>query len=954
MVQGDSALDIKTIKKRFLGLNRERLRRTRDVLRSRQRDVMDVLTLLFHANHPSFPGYVSKNTPVGVADYQPSKITLDAAKKLVRSFDYKKKALPRYDIHSMFLMGSSGTIAYSESSDFDIWLCHRPDLSGPQLDELQHKAEAIEKWADEYGLEVHFFLMDAEKFKEGSVVELSVESSGSAQHHLLLEEFYRTGLLLAGRYPVWWLVPPKEEKNYDAYVDRLKLRRDIRDGETIDFGGLPDAPAEEFLGAALWQLYKGVDSPYKAVLKLMLMETYASEYPDVRLLCTQFKQEIHDGEIDMVSLDPYIMLYKKLANYLDGEEQKEKLELVRRCFYFKVNEQLGKPVDEKYMTWQREVMEELTASWGWTNTYIAMLDTRAEWKINRVIEERGSLVGALTQGYQFLSKFARDHVQLSMISQRDLHILGRKLYAAFERKAGKIKIINRGISDDVVESHLTFYRVGGDGGWMLFRGNISNDEMRNHKPLKRAHSVVELTAWCFFNKLADDRTVVVLQGKEINISMNEVRSINRLFDNLFPGGQLVSSSMDDLTDTPRMIRAALLVNVADEVVDSHVRDGKHMTSNRTDALSYGGVCNNLINSFDFVFQTSWQEVLTFRYTGPKGVLECLRAYFQWTPRSRGVEPPPVKIQCDVSGRAMVIQKRVEELFDDVKSCFYSGSHPETVRYLFCIGRSYYLLLIQNDVLSYTQHDAIPELLNKLSEPAEQFTTVVADRHALKNTLMPMVYRLNKEGVIQVFYQVDGASVDVYVVDENGSLYYHRADDQNPEVLLNQYRRFFDSVTYRQMIQRGDAPVGSAEEGMPKIQFFQAGRGREGRLMLQRKTVERNVAAGGYFNLQVIGEDAGDGKPMFTIYCNDVELTSLEFGDGLFGEVARHVLEQRKSGLLYPIYITDIDMPATMLGKDSSMSTQTINYLNYKRFIEAKLNAELKAMGKRASNPDQVA
>ncbi len=948
-------MDIKTIKKRFLGLNRERLRRTREVLRSRQRDVMDVLTLLFHANHPSFPGYVSKNTPVGVSDYQPSKATLEAAKKLVRSFDYKKKALPRYDIHSMFLMGSSGTIAYSESSDFDIWLCHRSDLAGPQLDELQHKAEAIEKWADEYGLEVHFFLMDAEKFKEGNVVELSVESSGSAQHHLLLEEFYRTGLLLAGRYPVWWLVPPKEEKNYDAYVDRLKLRRDIRDSETIDFGGLPDAPAEEFLGAALWQLYKGVDSPYKAVLKLMLMETYASEYPNVSLLCTQFKQEIHQGEIDMVSLDPYIMLYKKLAGYLGGEEQQDKLELVRRCFYFKVNEQLGKPVDNKYLTWRREVMEELTASWGWNRAHMAMLDTRAEWKINRVIEERRSLVDALTQGYHFLSKFAREHVQLSMISQRDLHILGRKLYAAFERKAGKIDIINRGVSDDVVESHLTFYHVGGDGGWMLFRGNMNSEDVRSARPLKRAHSVVELIAWCFFNKLADDRTVVVLLGKEITINMNEIRSITRAFDNLFPGAQLAPSQMEDLTDSPRMIRAVLMVNVADETMDVHVREGKHMTSNRTDALSYGGVCNNLIHSFDLVFQTSWQEVLTFRYTGPQGVLDCLRAYFQWTPRSKGMAPPPVRIQCDASGRAMVIQKRVEELFEDVSDCFYSGSHPDTVRYLFCIGRSYYLLQVENDALVYSQHDAFPDLLNKLSEPLDHFTPVVVDRHsASANILMSMIYRLNKEGVIQVFYQVDGSAVDVYVIDEKGALYYQRAENQDPEVLLNQYRRFFDSVTYRQMIQRGDsAGVDDVTSG-PQLEFFQTGRGRDGKLRVQTKVVGRNARSGGYFNLQVIGEDVGNGKSMFTIYCNDVEMTSLEFGDGLFSEVARHVLEQRKSGLRYPIYITDIDIPANLLSKDSVMSLQTINYLNYKRFIEEKLNTELKAIAARKGGAGQVA
>jgi len=915
---------------------------------------MDVLPLLFHANHPSFPGYVSKHTPVGVADFQPSHNTLDAARKLVRSFDYKRKALPRYDIHSMFMMGSSGTIAYSEGSDFDIWLCHRSDLSGPLLNELQRKAEAIEKWAEEYGLEVHFFLMDAEKFKQGNVVELSVESSGSAQHHLLLEEFYRTGLLLAGRYPVWWLVPPSEEKNYDAYVERLKLRRDIRDSETIDFGGLPEAPAEEFLGAALWQLYKGVDSPYKAVLKLMLMETYASEYPNVSLLCTQFKQEIHDGEVDLVSLDPYIMLYKKLAVYLSGDDQHEKLELVRRCFYFKVNEQLGKQVDEKYLTWQREVMEELTASWGWDRVYMAMLDTRAEWKINRVVDERRSLVDALTQGYQFLSKFAREHVKMSMISQRDLHILGRKLYAAFERKAGKIDIINRGVSDDVVESHLTFYHVGGDGGWMLFRGNVSSEEARTAKPLKRTHSVVELTAWCFFNKLADDRTVVVLMGKEISINMNEIRSINRVFENLFPGAQLMPSSMEDLVDSPRMVRAALMVNVADETMDVHVREGKHMTSNRTDALSYGGICNNLINSFDFVFQTSWQEVLTFRYTGPKGVLDCLRAYFQWTPRSKGVEPPSVRIQCDSSGSAMVIQKRVEELFEDVRNCFYSGGHPETVRYLFCIGRSHYLLQIENDALVYSQHDTFLDLLNRLSDPVDRFTPLVVDRYALNNTLMPMAYRLNKEGVIQLFYQVDGNAVEVYVVDEKGALYYHRAEDQDPTVLLNQYRRFFDSVTYRQTIQHGDTPTAANEAGGPQIQFFQAGRGRDGRQRLQQKVIESDVRGGGYFNLQVIGEDVGNGKSMFTIYCNDVELTSLEFGDALYSEVARHVLEQRKSGLLYPIYITDIDIPATLLGKDATMNLQTINYLNYKRYIEAKLNAELKAIASQSGSAGQVA
>ena len=230
--------EIDVTKKRFLALNNERLRRTRETLRSRQRDVMDLLPLLFHINNASFPGFVSTETPAGICEYTPTKTSVDAGKKIVRNFSFQRRALPRYDIHALFLMGSCGSIAYNAHSDFDIWLCHRPDLDQEQLKLLQQKASAIEEWAESCGLEVHFFLMDADKFREGANVELSAESSGSAQHHLLLEEFYRTGLLFAGRYPLWWLVPPQEEPNYKNYTRNLIHRRFIRESEVIDFGGM--------------------------------------------------------------------------------------------------------------------------------------------------------------------------------------------------------------------------------------------------------------------------------------------------------------------------------------------------------------------------------------------------------------------------------------------------------------------------------------------------------------------------------------------------------------------------------------------------------------------------------------------------------------------------------------------------------------------------------------------
>lgn len=49
--------------------------------------------------------------------------------------------------------------------------------------------------------------------------------------------------------------------------------------EWLDLGGLSSLSAEEYFGASLWQLYKSIDSPYKAVLKTLLLEAYSTGIP---------------------------------------------------------------------------------------------------------------------------------------------------------------------------------------------------------------------------------------------------------------------------------------------------------------------------------------------------------------------------------------------------------------------------------------------------------------------------------------------------------------------------------------------------------------------------------------------------------------------------------------------------------------------------------------------------
>jgi adenylate cyclase, class 1 len=202
----DEGLDRKQLaqlKQRFLNLNQQRFERACTSLSERQQQFILLLPLLFHVNHPMLPGYISGSTPAGIYGFKPDKETLRMARILARSFQYTRDFTEKtLGIEALFLMGSAGSIAQSDTSDLDIWVCHNPHLNSAQYQALERKCELISQWAAQYiHLETHFFLMTGDSFQNGKCSNLSSEASGSAQHYLLLDEFYRTALWIAGKVP---------------------------------------------------------------------------------------------------------------------------------------------------------------------------------------------------------------------------------------------------------------------------------------------------------------------------------------------------------------------------------------------------------------------------------------------------------------------------------------------------------------------------------------------------------------------------------------------------------------------------------------------------------------------------------------------------------------------------------------------------------------------------------
>lgn len=932
-------VDFEGVKSRFLHLNQARLQRARMALAGKQRDVLDLLPLLFHVNHPMLPGYAGNEVPAGVWGFEPKRRTLTVAQALAGNFTYHSVMEETLPIHAIYLMGSTGTVAHTEGSDFDLWLCHDPALQEAAITDLQRKASLIEEWALDSGLEIHFFFINAEEFRQGKLGDLTSESCGSAQHSLLLDEFYRTSVLLAGKYPLWWLVPPEYEAAYEVYLSVLQNKGVNYSSDCIDFGGLAHIPAEEFFGAALWQLSKGIDAPYKSILKLLLIEAYASEYPGIKSLSKRFKQSVYDGDTNPERLDPYLMMLEKVSDYLLDNGESSRLELARRCFYFKAGISLSEDTQSRRHDWRRMLLKGLAWTWNWTDEDLMEMDAQATWSVHRVIEERQILFEALLISYRSLSDFVRKYAGLSMISQRDRTTLGRKLYSAFERKAGKVDMINRGIFANLYEPQVTLCEVvsekGENSGWSAYSGVVTITELHNDTPIKRARSLVELIAWCYFNSVIDERTEYIVYGGNSRHTDTDVEKLVANLATRFPIELLDTSRMDDYADAAKLLVSELIVKTA--VGDGMVMTGKPVALDRTDPFRYGPKEDSLVLAIDHLQMNSWHELLLHRYAGNNNVLEALCDYLKWYPPSSGIKPvvPRIYVMGAVPGNDVAC--RIEGVFREVIERFYGEDNAFSQYYVLTIGTSHYAITFEGDIPRYEELSGFRALCSYLGRPSEHFTTVEFDERTLKDSYLPLIYANNKPGVVQLFYHPLGEMVDVFILDEKGSLFYQQSHFHDSATMLGQFVRFFDAASNRINFMLQEGALGNRIDGLVFYQLVSDAGGRSKAIKVMPQSYRPDKR---FFNLQVLVEKNETGESVFTLYCDNKEFSTLEYGKGLFNAVVKHVLQLRRSGHSYPIYITDISLDRTVVGEENVGKMQTVHFLKYKYRIEEQLNRNM--------------
>ncbi|WP_025119004.1 MULTISPECIES: class I adenylate cyclase [unclassified Serratia (in: enterobacteria)] len=788
-------LYIETLKQRLDAINQLRVDRALAAMKPAFQRVYSLLPTLLHHHHPLMPGYLNGNVPHGICIYTPDETQQAYLNDLEDKWGspFEKMATGELPITALYSMGSTSSIGQSCTSDLDIWVCHQSWLDNEERNRLQQKCSLLEKWAASMGVEVSFFLIGENRFRHNESGSLGGEDCGSTQHILLLDEFYRTAVRLAGKRILWNMVPGEEEAHYDEYVLSLYSQGVLTPNEWLDLGGLSTLSAEEYFGASLWQLYKSIDSPYKAVLKTLLLEAYSWEYPKTQLLAMGIKHRLHQGEIVCFGLDAYCMMLERVTHYLTEINDTTRLDLVRRCFYLKVCEKLSL-TNNASIGWRREILSQLVSEWGWDAERLEILDNRANWKIERVREAHNELLDAMMQSYRNLIRFARRNNLSVSASPQDIGVLTRKLYAAFEALPGKVTLVNPQISPDLSENDLTFIHVpvgrANRTGWYLYNQAPEMSSIVSHQPLEYNRYLNKLVAWAYFNGLLTSRTRLHIKSGNI-CDTAKLQELVADVSHHFPL-RLAAPTPKALYSPCEIRHLAIIVNLENDPTAAFRNQVVHFDFRKLDVFSFGQQQQCLVGSIDLLYRNSWNEVRTLHFSGEQSVLEALKTILGKMHQD-AAPPESVEVFCYSQHLRGLIRTRIQQLVSECIELRLSSTRLEPGRFkaVRVAGQTWGLFFERLSVSVQKLENAV-EFYGAISNNKLHGLSIKVETDQVH--LPPVVDGFASEGIIQFFFEdtTDDKGFNIYILDESNRVEVYHHCEGSKEELVRDVSRFYSS------------------------------------------------------------------------------------------------------------------------------------------------------------------
>ncbi|MBU3826842.1 MAG: class I adenylate cyclase [Candidatus Anaerobiospirillum merdipullorum] len=760
------------------------------------RRFLALLPLLLHYNCKGIPGFRASGVPCGIDGFIPDK---EQTKYLRRVCDGKLPPEPEeHSILALYGMGSTASIGQGSHSDFDIWVCVGRNLDGEHMAALNEKCNFICTFAQGLGVDLNLFVTPEDRFVSERMRGVTGDNCGSAQNLFLLDEFYRSAVRICGRHLCWYLISPQDElSDYQAALRAVKASGVLPPEELFDFGSVANSSPAEYFGSGLWLLYKGIEYPFKAALKILLMEVYADEYPQSFLLSLEMKRQLFssDGNYDL-HLDPYYLMYRKVHAYLVREGDLKRLELLRKCFYLKIFLGLKDLPSEEAVRFRRTLLDKLAVAWQWSAEVKEELENRAWWKIHYVRTFYADLFAALIKSYRALLSFSVRHGIEYAITSDDAGVLSRKLYAAYDKYDSKIILFPPDFTYSLHEASLSFIKTHQDSlcpqGWHLYTVSIHSLEILSTKSAYMATSLIEGITWACFNQLLTKRTQINVAGDVQDVSAEKIA---RLADDL---GRVLSSPVraqvpDQTFLRPREVKAcAVVLNLEHDVTLEHSVNSLDINVGST--LCAGRQKRCLIGSVSLITVNSWGEITASDLPdGEAGVVELLATLLRVSKNSEGDDLKKVlssiEVLCYAKFHADLIRYDLQAIIRQVFAC--AEEKAASLRsYTFEVGHNSYIARHVRDRGVYIMRH------NMLGDENDSFGvhTRFGMRPEFSLQVPPQVDRYSNVGIMQYFFAPLADGWDIYIVNEDNEVQIYPHYVGSRAALVNAINRYYTKLS----------------------------------------------------------------------------------------------------------------------------------------------------------------
>ncbi|MCR4315517.1 MAG: class I adenylate cyclase [Planctomycetes bacterium] len=585
------------------------------------RKVILAIPYILHSNKPKHLSIVEGvETPSGIFGYQADQKAVEAMNSLFAGEKFGSVSSSHHHaIEFLAVMGSVGTLAFGEASDLDFWVCLSPSVNSEQKGIIERKLRKIEEFALTEGkLECHFFTCDAKSLKRNDFGAVDAESAGSALGTLLKEEFYRSSTILAGKIPNWWVAPVgASEEEYAGTIETLKKSGAAHAKEYVDIGNVGQISKGEFFGGAVWQLYKGVKSPFKSVLKTALLMDYFEEGEGNLIACEQFKGLVFQNPTGLENLDAYAQLIRRVRDHAIKKHDSSLASLLEKCFLIKVGVESITFSDTKKLSSGEELIASMLRDWRWDFRSKEKMRFFKDWDF--VTQETlGKQISAYlkTSLDDLQTKVEREKIPLT-ISTSDLKSLFNYLDAYYNSKPGKVPFLSPPFRK-LAKSHAFTIRervlYEGVCVYDLYRGNLEPEKIADSRSnlLRTSEDLMELAAFLIVNRLFTTSNHLRVIHPKANLIQRNIKKLQVELARFFETRKHLHPGDPVLLAPPVADRIVLLLNFLPPREDFEAaREGFNSAS---DPLNYGKSERSLVSSLTLLVENSWTEYFVQRFS----------------------------------------------------------------------------------------------------------------------------------------------------------------------------------------------------------------------------------------------------------------------------------------------------------------------------------------------------